>query len=138
MNILIHQSAITHMRIHAEETFPEECCGVLTGDRSNGIKILEARRMKNINENKLVKYDLDPMELVEVDKELDESGLDMIGIYHSHPNHPAKPSESDRKSAWPNQSYMIISVKDGKSGDIRSWRKLSRDEEFQEESIEII
>ncbi|MFV2015077.1 MAG: Mov34/MPN/PAD-1 family protein, partial [Candidatus Heimdallarchaeota archaeon] len=65
---------------------------------------------------------IDPLELVRLEDELDEIGLQLLGIYHSHPNHPAKLSETDFKFAWPNLSYTVLSVQQGTADLMTSWR----------------
>ncbi len=112
------------IKAHGEETYPEECCGVLIGGYSEIRAVaLEARRMRNVNEgSKNTRYNIDPLDLVKLEDELDEKGLQILGIYHSHPNHPAKLSETDFKFAWPNLSYLVISVNNGKAEKMSSWR----------------
>lgn len=109
---------------HGEETFPEESCGVLIGNYENNIAVVsEARRMRNVNEgSKNTRYNIDPLDLVKLEDELDERGLQILGIYHSHPNHPAKLSETDFKFAWPNLSYAVLAVTEGKAKEMTSWR----------------
>jgi proteasome lid subunit RPN8/RPN11 len=69
-------------------------------------------------------------------KEARALGLDVGGYYHSHPDHPARPSEFDRDHAWPGLSYVIVSVEGGKEKDTQSWRLSDDRERFEEEVIE--
>ena len=71
----------------------------------------------------------------DLEDELDDKNLLMIGIYHSHPNYPARPSKYDLEHAWPNLSYMVVSVDDGKSTKLTSWRLDSSNKEFVQEKI---
>lgn len=140
--ILIPQSEYDKIVIHGEETFPEECCGVFIGNYKDGEAVVsEVRRMRNINEgSKQTRYDIDPLELVKLEDELDERGLQFLGIYHSHPNHPAKLSETDFKFAWPNLSYAVLSVQEGKADLMTSWRLEMNEAEkvkFVEETIQM-
>lgn len=122
---------------HGEYTFPEECCGILIGEYEDDQPIVkEIRRMRNTNKgSRNTRYNMDPLELITLEKELDDKGLEMLGIYHSHPNHPSRPSETDLKFAWPNLSYIVLSVQDGTAAKISSWRLDIDTEEFVEENI---
>ncbi|MEB3232164.1 MAG: M67 family metallopeptidase [Leptolyngbyaceae bacterium] len=82
------------------------------------------------------RYWIDPKELLAAQKVGRERDLQMIGIYHSHPDHPAVPSECDRVLAWPDYSYMIVSVPEGSATDVLSWA-LDEDQQFQSEIVQI-
>ena len=124
---------------HGEETYPEECCGVLIAQITQKDRIIEARKMTNINtRSKNTRYNIDPMDLMKLEDELDEAEQVMIGIYHSHPDHPAKPSDYDRNHAWPNLSYMVMRTTKGVTEKITSWRLNETRDNFVEEEIVII
>jgi len=94
---------------HAKREYPNEACGILAGKESHVEKMYE---MVN-TANSRIKYFMDPKEQLGVMKDIRNSGLDMIGIYHSHPDTEAYPSEEDRKMAfYPEAHYLIISLKD--------------------------
>lgn len=134
--IKISKSELDKIRSHGEETYPEECCGVLIGTKNSPIEITEVRKMTNTNAgSRNTRYNIDPMELLRLEDELDERELEMIGIYHSHPNHPSKPSEYDLNHAWPNLTYMVLSVNDGKANLLTSWRLDDSGEKFEKEEI---
>lgn len=140
--ILIPHSEYNKITLHGEEAFPEECCGVFIGNYKDGKAVVcEARRMRNVNEgSKKTRYNIDPLDLVKLEDELDEVGLVILGIYHSHPNHPAKLSETDFKFAWPNLSYSVLSVQDGNADLMTSWRLEMNGSEkvkFIEEKIQL-
>jgi proteasome lid subunit RPN8/RPN11 len=80
------------------------------------------------------RYELDPRTMLEADRDCRARGLEVVGVWHSHPDHPAEPSETDRAGAWEGWSYIIVSVARAAVGTMRSWR-LSGDR-FHEESIE--
>lgn len=109
---------------HGEEAYPEECCGVMIGNYDNNLAIVqEARRMRNVNEGtKNTRYTIDPLALMKLEDELDLKELQILGIYHSHPNHPAKLSETDFEFAWPNLSYAVLTVTKSKAKEMTSWR----------------
>lgn len=138
---------------HAQSTYPQECCGLLLGKLSQDGKILiEAIATENVwsaqavesfsqidtkwqlSENKSTHYTIAPEEILRVQKESRDRHLDIIGIYHSHPDHPAIPSEFDRVCAWQAYSYIIVSVPQGKAGELQSWC-LDDNHQFQPQEI---
>jgi len=130
-------SYVLQIRIQdwARAGYPSETCGVLIG-RSGGEeteveKVIAAR---NLNvERARDRYELDPAALLAADEAARDRGLEIIGIWHSHPDHPAVPSETDRAQAWHGWSYVIVSVSSGGVEDLRSWRLTGAD--FVEERI---
>ena len=116
----------------AKQSYPHECCGLLVG--KDGL-VLDAVKVKNINtERAHDRYEIDPKEFLMVEKEAAKRGLGVLGIYHSHPDHPAEPSEFDRTRAWPEYFYLIVGVEGGKRVGHRCWR-LGDDGNFSEEEI---
>ncbi|AFY76015.1 MAG: M67 family metallopeptidase [Hydrococcus sp. C42_A2020_068] len=125
---------IQQIRAHAENTYPEECCGLLIGKIEGENKILieviatenswdaEAAEFLSVEAgSKRNRFSIAPEVLLRVQKETRDRNLSIIGIYHSHPDHPAIPSEFDRAIAWQQYSYMIISLSQGRAVEIRSW-----------------
>lgn len=112
------------MRRHAEQTYPEECCGLLLGRTVDGRnEVVTARSVENRNENRRVdRYVIDPEDYRTIDREARGEGLDVVGIYHSHPDHPAEPSSTDLEQAtFPGYTYVIVSVRDGRASDLTAW-----------------
>lgn len=108
---------------HARETYPEECCGGLLGRAGEPRRALLARRMKNAaTEDRSRRYVIDPLDLLHADDDARSRGLDLIGIYHSHPDHPAEPSEFDRSHASSWYSYLILSIVRGVPEALTAWR----------------
>jgi proteasome lid subunit RPN8/RPN11 len=123
---------------HAREAFPEECCGSLLGFASELRRVIEARRAKNTAvEDRARRYVIDPLELLHTDEDARAKHLDLIGIYHSHPGHPAVPSEFDRSRAASWYSYVILSIQDGQPGELTSWRYDESTRRFMPEEIRI-
>ena len=114
---------LTIMRQTAEAGYPHEICGLLVGTISNeGWQIQDIKPVANINEERAAdRFQLDPAGYQKVDRELRGTGLEIIGVYHSHPDCPAKPSPTDLGSAWEGFAYPIVSVCDGQATDIRCW-----------------
>lgn len=108
------------IRRHARSAYPEECCGFLIGA---GTRVLEARPTVNAHpDHRQTRYTVPPLEVLRLDRELRTSALEHIGFYHSHPDHPAVPSDFDLARAWPGYSYVIVSVIGGEPREIRAWR----------------
>ena len=123
---------------HAAASYPDECCGVLIG-RSLGDDTVVERLLSADNErddSRHNRYLINPETVLAAQKEARARGLDVVGYYHSHPDHPAVPSEFDREHAWPGVSYLIVSVEKGNVADARSWRLADDREKFDEEKIE--
>lgn len=123
---------------HAATSYPDECCGVLIGRSGSDSTVVE--RLLSVdnerNESRHNRYLINPETVLAAHKEARALGLDVVGYYHSHPDHPARPSEFDREHAWPGVSYLIVSVEKGSVADARSWRLADDREKFDEEEIE--
>ena len=124
-----------HLRSLAEASYPYEGCGLLIGERTGRAWLVrEVTRATNLNvERAHDRYELDPADLLRAEDRASSIGAEVLGVWHTHPDHPAEPSETDRAAAWEGWSYVIVSVRHGRVHSIRSWR-LSGDV-FQEESI---
>jgi proteasome lid subunit RPN8/RPN11 len=79
---------------------------------------------------------INPETVLAAHKEARSLGLDIVGYYHSHPDHPAQPSDFDREHAWPGLSYLIVSVQGGKVAEARSWRLTDERDRYEEETVE--
>jgi len=117
MVVNIINSSFNEIIKHAEDGYPHEVCGVLIGTENN---ISEYKKCRNLK-----------------DDYARSKGLEIIGIYHSHPDHPSRPSEFDRERAWHNWHYIIVSINRGKHNDSRSWILNGDGSHFDEEIIEI-
>jgi proteasome lid subunit RPN8/RPN11 len=131
------------LRMHGEETYPHECCGVLLGRMDGDQRIVTsiARCGNTRDDSPHNRYHIDPRELVEIQRESRKRGEDIIGFYHSHPDHPARWSQTDLAEAhWYGCSYAITSVEKGKAETTSSFELSGNDEnnkKFSEEKIEI-
>jgi proteasome lid subunit RPN8/RPN11 len=108
---------------HAEADYPRECCGLIlgVGDRVVAVEPMLNVWVGEVGHSLRDRYAIDPAEMLRVMKAGRERGLEIIGIYHSHPDHPAEPSECDRAQAWPQYRYVILSVVQGKVVDLGVW-----------------
>lgn len=150
--LALTQQHISEMSAHAEQVYPEECCGLMLGELdsvSASKRLVELVPVVNhwssedvsaeyagIDLTKNRRYTIDPRDMLRSQKAAREKGLNIIGVYHSHPDHVAEPSECDRAQAWPEYAYTILSVQQGKTADVRNW-SLDSDHQFQPEAIEV-
>lgn len=134
---------------HLEAGYPDEACGVMIGRELPGVRA-DAANATRTEVTRLVladnaredsrhnRYVIPPEAVLAAEKAARAEGLGVIGYFHSHPDHPARPSEFDREHAWPGLSYLIVSIRGGKSEDVRSWRLSDDRESFLEETLELI
>jgi proteasome lid subunit RPN8/RPN11 len=115
-----HKDAI---RAHGERGYPEEICGFLIGQASGEDKAVNRLLpIENIREeNRARRFEISPDDFYRADAQARAAGEAILGFYHSHPDHPSRPSEYDREHAWPWYSYIIVSVQGGKAADLTSW-----------------
>ena len=141
----ISQTAYASLRRHGEETYPLECCGVLLGRfEDDGAKTVpRAVRCGNTRaDSPENRYNIDPKELIRIQREGRERGEDIVGFYHSHPDHPAQWSATDLAEAhWFGCSYVITSVERGKAAATKAFElsgARENDKKFVDEAIEML
>lgn len=119
----------------AENGYPHETCGLLIGAHAEQeIHVVRVTQARNLNSARSRdRYELDPLDFLAAQRTARSEGLEVVGVWHSHPDHPARPSETDRATAWPEWSYVIATVTERGVDHVRSWR-LDGDE-FHEEPI---
>ena len=140
----LSQSDYQALRRHGEETYPHECCGVLLGrfDDDGAKAVSRIARCGNTRaDSPHNRYHIDPKELVRIQREGRERGEDIVGFYHSHPDHPAHWSSTDLAEAhWFGCSYVITSVEKGAAGITHSFELAGVDEsdkKFVDEASEV-
>ena len=130
------------LRRHCEETYPYECCGVLLGRiEDDGTRVVTAiaRAGNTRTDSAHNRYNIDPRELVKVQREGRDRGEDIIGFYHSHPDHPAQWSKTDIAEAhWFGCSYVITSVEKGVAALTNSFELTGTDESDKQLVDEIV
>jgi proteasome lid subunit RPN8/RPN11 len=141
--IVLDQQMLEEMQSHSVSTYPEECCGLMFGkvtDDGLSKKVQRLRRMKNTFQpsERYHRYTIDPKEFLNAEKEAEEREEEIVGVYHSHPNAPAKPSEFDRGHAWPTLSYVVVEVRGGKVIETKSWILKEDRTEFLPEELRIV
>jgi proteasome lid subunit RPN8/RPN11 len=121
------------IRAHGRETYPHECCGALLG--RNGL-VSEAWPLPNTTEEgPRRRFLVRAVDYRTAEARAGAQGVELLGFYHSHPDHPARPSQYDLDHAWPVFSYVIISVTDGHPGDVTSWRLADDRSAFEAEAL---
>ena len=144
MALRIRSSDFERLRVHGEETYPKECCGVLVGEfgEAGGRKVLSVVECGNSRADSTEKqYSIHPAELIRVQREARLAGHDIVGFYHSHPDWPARWSSTDLDEAhWTGCSYVITSVEKGKAVGTHSFllRGTEETKHFEDEAIEVI
>jgi proteasome lid subunit RPN8/RPN11 len=125
---------------HGQKDFPKEACGVLLGRRSSaGIEVLEAVACGNANTERAAdRYLLDPLDQLKVEKDARARGLDVVGYYHSHPDHPSQASSTDLAQSWEGLLYLIQAVQAGKAASLQGWWRDPGQPSFSEVSVEIV
>jgi len=134
--LILHDKTSEEMTRDAIASFPDECCGFFFGEQEEEERIVTAVQIVvNAKEgDKRRRFEITAKDYLKAEQFAEENKVQLLGVYHSHPNHPAVPSEHDRAAALPNFSYIIISVNKNGWKDIRSWR-LNREHQFEEEIV---
>ena len=118
--------------------YPAECCGIIFGRDEPSYRVVErVRPTANVFDaaERGHRFSIDPLELMRAERDAADAGLLVIGFYHSHPDHPARPSEFDRSRAWPFYSYVIVSIRSREAVDMTSWVLDDARDAFQQQEI---
>jgi proteasome lid subunit RPN8/RPN11 len=138
MSLLISSQILENIHAHGESAYPEEGAGLLLGTVIGGQKqVTQILALANSREEgaRHNRYLLTPQDYLRGEQEADRLGLDVLGVFHSHPDHPNRPSEFDRDWAMPWFSYLITSVQAGQAVESRSWLLTEDRSQFSEEQI---
>ena len=142
MSVQTDKEVLEAVRSHGRVRYPEECCGFLLGhfDPEGRKVIVAAEPAENVrSENRERRYTIAPEDYLVADREAQKQGLDIVGFYHSHPDHPARPSATDLAEAtFPEFVYVIASINDGQPGDLTAWTLAGDRSAFIEEVIDIV
>lgn len=130
--------ALEAIQAHGEEGFPHEICGLLVGYPGQGL-ITEVRRLRNVEKDQPeVRYKVDDKEDMRIRREFYGTELDVIGYYHSHPNHPAYASKTDAALSWESYVYVILSVQEGKAAEVKAFVAEKDQGPMRPEPLEIV
>ena len=133
--VRISSAARATILADGERSYPDECCGALFGPAPT--RIVEALSLRNVTTGeRRRRFLIGTEEYRAAEKHADDTGRALLGFYHSHPDHPAEPSAFDLEHAWPNMSYVIVSVAGGQAGVVRSWRLRADRSGFDEEPLD--
>jgi proteasome lid subunit RPN8/RPN11 len=115
--------ALAAIREHGARAYPEECCGALLGVVEDGtVRVTRIERIENARrEERRRRYAIEPLEYARLEKQADSEGLSILGFYHSHPDHPAVPSEYDREHGFPFFHYLVVAVGAGSPGEVAAF-----------------
>jgi proteasome lid subunit RPN8/RPN11 len=137
--IKIPASVLREIYDHTEASYPHECCGLMVGTLDGENKMVHTfRKCRNLNtERAHDRYQMDPLCQLKTEREFADSPWSIIGIYHSHPDHPSRPSPTDLDAAHPVYSYVIVSVQKGTVAKAQSWllQESGAERRFVEESL---
>lgn len=135
--IHLHFRQLEDINEHGQKTYPEECCGFLFGTEVGNERVIhEVVPIDNSRQdNKERRFLITPEDFLEAERRAENLDLSLIGFYHSHPDHPAIPSEFDREHALPFYSYVILSVRNRKPAEIRSYQLADDRESYCEEKL---
>ncbi len=136
----VSQDLLDRIHAHGEQAYPEEGAGFMLGTDGPERAVTAIFPLSNSREDaaRHNRYLFTPADYMKAELEAERRGLSLLGVFHSHPDHPNRPSEFDREWAQPFFSYVITSVSSGKALESRSWRLAEDRSEFQEEQIKLI
>jgi proteasome lid subunit RPN8/RPN11 len=129
-----------HIFEQLQRSYPNEAGGFLLGEQSSQmVTIRDVRPVENVfeTEQQYHRYAMTPADWMRLEDEADAKGLSLVGYYHSHPDHPAIPSDYDRAHALPNFRYLITSVRQGRAAELRAWQLSEDRSRFEELTLRI-
>jgi proteasome lid subunit RPN8/RPN11 len=140
MELELSTELLSQIQKHGETAYPEEGAGFLLGQDGQPRRILAVLELPNRREDgsRHNRYLIGPKDYLQAETEADRLELTLVGVFHSHPDHPDRPSDFDRDWAQPWFSYVISSIQNGQAVSSRSWRLLDDRSGFVEESIKFI
>ena len=134
----ISRDAFDAIRTHGAEGYPDEICGIMVGPR-NGRTVTAVKRARNIVvERSRDRYEIDPRDHIRIQREADAAGLDIVGYYHSHPDHPAQASRFDTERAWAGYVYLIVAINQGKPVDANAFVADTDGGPFHPEPLDVV
>ncbi len=133
--LMLREGVQDGIRQHSVDSYPHECCGALIG---RGNMVNEALALPNMTEEgPRTRFLIRPIDYQVAERRATETGCELLGFYHSHPDHPARPSEYDLDHAWPTFAYVIVTVASSRAGTMTSWRLRTDRSAFVEEPISV-
>lgn len=141
--IRLPAAALERIREHAKDTYPRECCGALIGrashNHNSSKEVVRAVPLANATDEMAERHYLIPGDTVrEIERGAEHDSLEIVGFYHSHPDHRPEPSALDREQAWPWYTYLIVAARSGDTGPARAWQLADDGLLFAEEELTIV
>ncbi len=142
--LTISQTHLREMRKHGEEAYPEECCGAMLGEVDKQEKItrllvpIENQWQDKPGESRHRRFAISADDYQYLEQKAADANLTLLGFYHTHPDHPARPSQTDLNYAWPFFSYIILSVEKSQAKEILSYELSPEKREFCSEELRMI
>jgi proteasome lid subunit RPN8/RPN11 len=139
--LLLTREQDAQIRREAAEIYPNECCGIIYGTLKDGRRhVTTLEPVDNVfdEQERYHRFSISGKQLMQAERVAGERGELVLGFYHSHPDHPARPSEYDRQHAWPFYSYVIVAVAKREPRDMTSWQLNEQSEQFEEQTINIV
>jgi proteasome lid subunit RPN8/RPN11 len=133
MGLMLQSGISDAIGRHGTETYPDECCGALIG--RDGIVTVAYALPNTTEEGPRRRFLVRPDDYRDAERQASAAGAELLGFYHSHPDHPARPSQFDLDHAWPFFSYIIVSVQKGQPRDMTSWRLREDRSAFDQEDL---
>jgi proteasome lid subunit RPN8/RPN11 len=137
VTLRMRETVLSEIRRQGELAYPAECCGVLAGRPSEFKEVVRVLPVANRRTDDPHRYLISPDDLRQAGTELRRSGLEVLGFYHSHPDHLARPSAFDTEHAWPWYSYIIVRVDGGRAAEVTSWQLEADRSAMRPESLEV-
>lgn len=136
--LVLSKALFLQIESEGEGGYPNEICGILIGREVGDVRIVD-RLVKGRNvfeaDEQYHRFSIDPLEQLKAEKAAAAEGRLVLGFYHSHPDHPARPSEYDREHAWPFYSYVIVAIEKGKAAAMTSWELEEESRQFAKQEI---
>lgn len=133
MALLVHTTVADAIRRHGSETYPNECCGAMIG--RDGVVSGAYALPNTTDEGPRRRFRVRPEDYREAERQASQARGELLGFYHSHPDHPARPSQYDLDHAWPFFSYVIVSIRGGEPQEMTSWRLRDDRSAFDQEDL---
>ncbi len=134
----IYRAALEAIQAHGSEGYPHEICGIMIGPRGDRT-VTEVRRARNIVTDRAHdRYEIDPRDHMRIQRDADAAGLDIVGYYHSHPDHPAQASRFDSERAWAGYVYLIVAIHSGRPVDANAFIADKDGGPFKAESLDVL
>ncbi len=134
----IQRPAFEAIQAHGAEGYPHEICGIMIGPRGDRT-VTEVKRARNIITDRAHdRYEIDPRDHMRIQREADAAGMDIVGYYHSHPDHPAQASRFDTERAWAGYVYLIVAIHSGKAVDANAFIAGKDGGPFDTEQLEVV